>query len=689
MVSGCDLPVMEIEQGWKLDSRDFFRTRAKMPLNENFLLAGTRCRLSTNSEAILACARKLFTILPPHGDNTVLDFRFWADPASTPSSHPWPKPYFRGLGRFVFAGFDGLNSLLVDLNQRQVVGRFTRTFAEDQAMWKKIVFPVIAAVLGNSIPVSILHCACVELEGMGLLLAGPSGSGKSTLALALVRQGFGYLADDRTYFSSRHGRLFAWSVGGLLKLRSDADQHFPESGIKKEVSLGFTGEKIFELDPEDDLGFKRVKCCEPRCLVFLERGTDAAPEVTQVAPADAIARLEQDLTSEINDAEFQRQVIHGLAKMPCYSLCNKGSPSAIAKTLTELMRDCWRITRSPNPPRHPPATPVKASNSDPLRRLTPLNYTLPINVMGRLGSLETNSKAVLESARALYPQSGKSNNSAPGFTWRIVSEMDGPKMSPWPSLAAFSSGDLRFVNIGQRSFVAIHLGAAEAIGFIPGRLVEDEPGFSGVFLATLFQITTPVLGLTPFMAGCLSKEGRGLLILGPPGSGKTSCAYAASKLGLEFHSGMSTFLELNEGKLCAWAECWPTLFREDTARFYPELKYLGRRLEHRSGSLLSLDRAILGARSPQCVTPVLAVVLKRGTTESPRMTQLSMHEYFDLLQASLAFEEQSTVKNRQEQVLSKLGKIPAYRLTYGNDPAQAAMFCRNLLTAQDLLKAVP
>jgi len=307
-----------------------------MPLSENFLIAGTRCRLSTNSESILGCARKLFASLPSHGRETDLNFHFWVDHASTASSKSWPKPYFRGLGRFVFAGFDGLNSLLVDLNQRQVAGRFTRAFAEDEAVWKKIVFPVLPAFLSPSIPVSILHGACVEHKGRGLLLVGPSGTGKSTLTLALGRLGFGYLSDDRTYLSLRNGRLFAWSVGGFLKLPSDTSGHIAMPNGKGPY-LGPKGKNIIELDPEDDLGFKRVKCCEPHILVLLERGSGTYPELRQTNPSELAVRLERGLKCDANDTEFQREVFQGLAQLPCYTLHNQGSLQAVSKILIDVL----------------------------------------------------------------------------------------------------------------------------------------------------------------------------------------------------------------------------------------------------------------------------------------------------------------------------------------------------------------
>jgi hypothetical protein len=308
--------------------------------------------------------------------------------------------------------------------------------------------------------------------------------------------------------------------------------------------------------------------------------------------------------------------------------------------------------------------------------------------MGRAGRLETNSKIVLESARALFPKCGTAANSNSRFLWRIVSDADASMSPPWPSSAAFSSGDLRFVNIGQRSFAAIHLGTAEAAGFIPEDLTRDAPGFAGVFLATLFYLTVPILGLTPLKAGCVSAGGKGLLLLGPHASGKTSSAYAGSKMGLEFHSDMATFMELVDGQLRAWGEFWPALFRGDAARSLPELIYLGQPLRHESETFISVEKRHLCSQPPRSVQLAMAVVLERDATGSPRMSRITPGEFSGILQASMPFEESGSFKNDQGPVLTKLGRLPAYKFAYGSDPAEAAKFCRSLLNAQDILKAV-
>jgi len=209
--------------------------------------------------------------------------------------------------------------------------------------------------------------------------------------------------------------------------------------------------------------------------------------------------------------------------------------------------------------------------------------------------------------------------------------------------------------------------------------VSDEAGFAGVFMAALFYATAPALGLTPISASCVTAGESGLLLLGLPGNGKTTCAYAAGKLGLEFHSDMVTFLEASKGRLLAHGDFWPALFRTETAQFYPELLFFGRVLKHVTRTFLSVDKNWMGKSSPRGITPTIALCLERGMAETPRLTPLSATEFAARVSASFPFEEEERFQAQRNAVRQALEKIPAYRLAYRQDPAEAAVFCKSLL----------
>src|SRR5215469_10360910 len=182
-----------------MQSQDFLHQSAPTPLRKHFDTAGAVFSFSTNCEQMLEAARASFVIVEQPGP---VDFsvRFWTDDALL-SRPPWPNPYVRGLGHLVFAGFDGASSMLVDLQSRRVIGRFSAAMAADTAHWRMVIFPVLLSIVAGAVGLVELHASCVARDQQGLLLLGPSRSGKSTLAMALTQAGFGLLSDDRTFCS--------------------------------------------------------------------------------------------------------------------------------------------------------------------------------------------------------------------------------------------------------------------------------------------------------------------------------------------------------------------------------------------------------------------------------------------------------------------------------------------------------
>ncbi|MCV2867772.1 HPr kinase/phosphatase C-terminal domain-containing protein [Defluviimonas sp. WL0002] len=69
---------------------------------------------------------------------------------------------------------------------------------------------------------TILHAACVSLDGRGVLILGPSGSGKSALSLQLMAYGCALVADDGVEIVVRDGVAIASApptIRGLIEAR--------------------------------------------------------------------------------------------------------------------------------------------------------------------------------------------------------------------------------------------------------------------------------------------------------------------------------------------------------------------------------------------------------------------------------------------------------------------------------------
>src|SRR5208283_68893 len=150
---------------------------------------------------------------------------------------------------------------------------------------------------------------------------------------------------------------------------------------------------------------------------------------------------------------------------------------------------------------------------------TPTPFAADIPLLGRTVRFATDCPAIFKRTLRAVERYGGTPVSRPGFLWRIINESRVPMQPPWPERSAFSDDGLRFINIGQRSFVAVDLDAREGVGFLAEGLAADEAGFATFFLDDVLYLTAGILGFVALSSACVASGEKGLLVFGPPNSG--------------------------------------------------------------------------------------------------------------------------------------------------------------------------
>lgn len=478
-----------IKESWLTRSSPVDRESAR----HWFRVLGQRCAIFTNSTEIHQAARCTFRQAIDPQPAYDLSMSLWVDP-NAPGVGPWPQPHFRGLNHLVYVGLDHQCSLLLDLRRRRAIGRVSPAMGRDLAYWQRVIFPNAIGLMSEALGLTALHCACLDREGVGLLLSGGSGAGKSTLALALARRGFAFLSDDWTYFSGVGAQLRAWGLAGDVKLLPDATRHFPELGSFTPAQSP-NGELAYELDPEAVFDVRHSLTCEPRWLVFLERRDSAGYNFTRMHPLEAAIRLEgdmEDLPSELLPVrEAQTGTIRELAGRECWLLSHGELPSDIAQILARL------ITQPPDEvsaepwPAGSPSKPVR-SGPDILRRFTATPLRASLRLKDCEVRLETNSPAILRQISDVVGESSSSGTSSCHFLWRLISDEDAELGAPWPAASVLSADGLHLEHVGLRTFFAVDSEARLAVGFVAEGLLND-PGFERFFAARLVSATSAII----------------------------------------------------------------------------------------------------------------------------------------------------------------------------------------------------
>jgi hypothetical protein len=318
--------------------------------------------------------------------------------------------------------------------------------------------------------------------------------------------------------------------------------------------------------------------------------------------------------------------------------------------------------------------------SDPLGRFVPTPHAITLQLMGRTVRLEANSPKIIDLALQFFAWYPRMPQGDPELTWRIVTESNG-HARPGMSTSGFSDADLSFVNLGQRSFLAVDAETRLGVAFLDEIFADaDEPRFIGrPPLPTLFCMSAASLGITCISAASVAFGGKCVLLLGEPNSGKSTTSYVAAKLGMEFFADQVVFLECASSVIYAWGDPFPAVFRPATLDFFPELGAELRPSSYGDHRFYYFDKSKLQSKPARSVAPLCSILLERAVAEESRLDPLPPAELSRHLGAGLLFKESERFRSQESRVFAGLAKLPAYRLSYGENPAAAATIVRDLL----------
>jgi hypothetical protein len=310
--------------------------RQTLPFHTDFYVAGAHCHLSTNSAGILQSVSRWRT---PHlADSRSFEMDIIVD--SRLDTAVKRRAYFRGNGHLVFGFLSSDSFVTYDLLRKYVRAVLSTEAARDDSFWSALLIPITIGILGATVGVVPLHCACLERNGEGLLIAGDSGVGKSTLTAALTQRGFALIADDWTYFSKEQSTVVAHGLFSPIKLLPDAVQFFRElRELTPAISLN--GELAYEVDPTRFAGSTVKNISRPSRIFFLERtssrGCDFVPRPSR-STREFFEQNAERLPDELSDAKTIRTtVIQALSTFPSWVLRTGESPQRTSEAIDHFI----------------------------------------------------------------------------------------------------------------------------------------------------------------------------------------------------------------------------------------------------------------------------------------------------------------------------------------------------------------
>ena len=239
---------------------------------------------------------------------------------------------------------------------------------------------------------------------------------------------------------------------------------------------------------------------------------------------------------------------------------------------------------------------VETMNSDPLLNKTELPLRAVYHPLGFSLELATNCHDVLAAAEESWGRFEKAF-SEPALELRIGVVGDGSlECPPSPTFRAHRS--LLSIIADAHNFVVCDLGQGFAFGWVTQAAVDYRAYLRYHFLEAATLCLLESLYAVALHAACVKTAGRGVLLCGDSGAGKSSLAFACARAGWTYISDDTIDLLHNRQDRFVVGNPHQIRFRESAARLFPELH--GESITPRAAGKPSIE--LPTARLPEIVT---------------------------------------------------------------------------------------
>jgi len=284
----------------------------------------------------------------------------------------------------------------------------------------------------------------------------------------------------------------------------------------------------------------------------------------------------------------------------------------------------------------------------------PLGY--PVEIM-------TNDTAVLEAAQESFGHALSSRNSG-ALQIRIGVSLEGGAACP-PEPARREYNHLYSLVADVNNQALLDLRSLANFTWVTRAAVNNRLYLRYNFLEKAVYLLLGSSVVTDLHAACISKNGKGILIVGDSGAGKSTLAYACARSGWTYTSDDTSYLINDSSVPRVIGHSHRVRFRPSAKALFPELQCFGLtpRMEGKPSIDVSTSELPV-AKTATEATVNRVVCLNRFPSASGRIiplpngtaTQRAIRELYSA----------GEIRAKHESILQILSDIPTYELQYSD-----------------------
>jgi uncharacterized protein (DUF736 family) len=193
------------------------------------------------------------------------------------------------------------------------------------------------------------------------------------------------------------------------------------------------------------------------------------------------------------------------------------------------------------------------------------------NPYGFPAVVTTNSDCVLDQFREMWERFKRQHNTEPIRIDVQLVPSDSAECPPEPSYRIMMPQIMAVAD--AHNYTVVDLDRCHANLVISDAAIR-HPSYAQYFLLGMPVCCIATSLATPIHAGCVTLDGRGVLLCGDSGAGKSTLSFACARQGWTFVSDDAVYL-LNGGtERMVTGDCYKIRFRPAASEFFPEVRGL-------------------------------------------------------------------------------------------------------------------